>query len=432
MIEASRNFLAVVRQPHFEFGRAVRYGIITRIIMLLALFVLGCVLCLGTSVNYAYPQSNEKPLLKSEELEQLVAPIALYPDALLAQVLMASTYPLEIVQAQRWASANPKINGKVLEDEMQKQTWDASVKSVVAVPQVLQMMNDKLDWTQKLGDAFLAQQNDLLNAVQNLRAKAQATGNLKSTSQQTVNTQTSDGKTVIVVEPADPQTVYVPTYNPSVVYGAWSYPTYPPYAWYPPGYVASNIVSFGVGMAVGSALWGNCNWGRGEVNVNVNKYNSFNRTNISNGSWQHSPEHRKGVPYNNANVSERFGRNAQSAAARDEFRGRANSGQINPQIRSNERQPGGAGQRDIRSDVQRGGGDRSVPAARDNRPGNADRAGAFNDIDRGAGVRQDSDRGRASREASARPQPAARAAPAGSRSAPAGGAARGGGGGRRR
>ena len=228
----------------------------------------------------AAPATPQQKSLTREQIEALVAPIALYSDALLAQVLMASTYPLEIVQATRWVQANPKVTGKALEDAMQQQTWDASVKSLAAVPQALQMLNDKLDWTQKLGDAFLAQQADVLDAVQRLRARAQAAGKLKTTKEQKVSTQSTAGKTVYVIEPANPQVVYVPTYNPATAYGGWPYPAYPPYSYYPPGYVAGGAISFGLGMAAGAALWGGCNWGNNQVNVNVNNYNSFNRTNI--------------------------------------------------------------------------------------------------------------------------------------------------------
>jgi hypothetical protein len=184
---------------------------------------------------------------KPEELDQLVAPIALYPDPLLAQVLMASTYPLDVVQAARFAKDNASLKGDQRDQALQKQRWDDSVKSLVSFPDVLTMMDAKLDWTQKLGDAFLAQQADVMNAVQRLRAKAQATGNLKSSPQQTVTAEPAAATpaapagqapvtvvveqapaTVIKIEPANPQVVYVPTYNPTVVYGAWPYPAYPP------------------------------------------------------------------------------------------------------------------------------------------------------------------------------------------------------------
>jgi hypothetical protein len=285
-------------------------------------------------------------LFKPEELDQLVAPIALYPDSLLAQVLMASTYPLEIVSAARWVKANPKLKDQALEDALQTQTWDPSVKSLTVFPEVLTMMNEKLDWTQKLGDAFLAQQTDVMNAIQRLRSRAQEQGNLKTTQQQKVTvepmpvSQATQGQgvvveqpapsqtTIIKIEPADPQVVYVPTYNPTVVYGAWPYPAYPPYAYYPPGYVAAtSLLSFGAGVAVGAALWGDCDWGRGDVNVNVNRYNNFNRTSINNSTWQHNVEHRKGVQYRDSVSQQKFNRTMNTGGdAREAFRGRAESG----------------------------------------------------------------------------------------------------------
>src|SRR5262244_37552 len=170
---------------------------------------------------------------KPEEIEQLVAPIALYPDSLVSQILMASTYPLEVVQADRWVKANKSLQGEALTKALEAQSWDPSVKSLVNFPQVLAMMSEKLDVTQKLGDAFLAQQKDVMEAIQWLRAKAQGQGNLKTTKEQTVIVEQPAAQTTVVrIEPADPQVVYVPTYNPTVVYGAWPYPAYPPYTYY--------------------------------------------------------------------------------------------------------------------------------------------------------------------------------------------------------
>src|SRR4051794_4880616 len=165
----------------------------------------------------AIAQDAGQPAFKKEEIEQLVAPIALYPDALIAQVLMASTYPLEIVEAARWVKANPNVKGSALEEALQKQKWDPAVKSLAAFPQVLAMMNEKLDITQKLGDAFLAQQKDVMEAVQRLRTKAQAAGNLKTSKEQTVSSEQQGGTTIIKIEPTNPETVYVPTYNPTAV-----------------------------------------------------------------------------------------------------------------------------------------------------------------------------------------------------------------------
>jgi hypothetical protein len=311
-----------------------------------------------------------------QELDQLVAPVALYPDALLAQVLMASTYPLEIVQAARWVKANPGLKDKALEDALQQQPWDPSVKSLAVFPQVLTMMNEKLDWTQKLGDAFLAQQPEVLATAQALRAKASAQGNLKDSKEQKVVTAQENNTTVIKIEPTNPEVVYVPTYNPTVVYGAWPYPAYPPYYYYPPGYVAGGaLLGFTAGVIVGGALWGNCNWGRGDVNVNVNRYNSFNRTNISNNNWNHNAQHRGAVPYRDQKVSQQYGRGqAGDAASREQFRGRSDAGRDSIQ----------------RGDVPRDAGNRSAGAAtRDMQGGRGDFGGASagsRDMNRGGGA----------------------------------------------
>ena len=263
-----------------------------------------------------------------QELDQLVAPIALYPDSLLAQVLMASTYPLEIVQAERWVKANPSLKGKALEDALQNQSWDPAVKSLAVFPQVLTMMSEKLDWTQKLGDAFLAQQQDVMATAQTLRAKAVAQGSLKDSKEQKVITEAANNTTIIKIEPVNPEVVYVPTYNPSVVYGAWPYPAYPPYYWYPPGYAYGGaLLGFTAGVIIGGALWGNANWGGGNVDINVNRYNNFNRTNISDGNWKHNANHRGAVPYRDKGVAQQHGRRQSAdAASRDAFRGRADAG----------------------------------------------------------------------------------------------------------
>ncbi len=299
------------------------------------------------------PGDVAAPKLSSAQLEQLAAPVALYPDSLLAQVLMASTYPLEVVDAARWVKANPKLKGQALDAAVQKQSWDPSVKSLVKFPQVLQMMDEKLDWTEKLGNAFLAQPQDVMDATQRLRAKAVAEGHLKSSKQQTVKVETAPGSSskIIVVQPAQPDVVYVPSYNPTVVYGPWPYPAYPPYAWYPPGYVAgAAVLSFGVGVAVGSSLWGYPDWHHGDVDIDVNNYAHFNGghppppppppphgggqtpagTRPGSDVWSHNPAHRGNVPYGTPDVARRFQRPAQGGIspaqqrinAREAFRGR--------------------------------------------------------------------------------------------------------------
>lgn len=281
--------------------------------------------------NTASPASAQ---FKQEELDQMLAPIALYPDSLLVQILMASTYPLEIVEAARWTKTNQNLKGNQLTAALEKQNWDPSVKSLVNFPSVLAMMNDKLEWTQKLGDAFLSRQKDVMDTVQKLRAKAQAQGTLKNTDQQKITTQAQ----TIIIEPANPQVVYVPAYNPAVVYGPWWYPAYPPYPYYPPGAViGASVVSFGLGVAVGAAwgyAWGGCNWNHGTANVNVYQNNSINnninRNNYANkiggnghGEWQHDPDHRKGVAYRDSNTQQKYGqqRDRGSANARQDYRG---------------------------------------------------------------------------------------------------------------
>ena len=217
------------------------------------------------------PATSDQQLLKPEELDALVAPIALYPDTLLSLVLMASTYPLEVVQAERWTEANKKLKGDELKSAVDKQAWDDSVKSLVATPSILQMMNSKLDWTQKLGDAVLAQQPDVMDAIQRLRAKAQANKKLESNKQQNVTTRQVENKQVIAIEQTDPNTVYVPYYDPAVVYGAWPYPTYPPYYFPAPGYIAGGLLATGLAFGAGYILgnWGGNYW-NGSVNWNNN------------------------------------------------------------------------------------------------------------------------------------------------------------------
>src|SRR5215475_1974733 len=182
-----------------------------------------------------------------DQLDSLVAPIALYPDPLLAQTLAASTYPLELIQLQQWLSKNPGLKDKALADAVAKQPWDPSVQALAALPDVVKRLADDIQWTTDLGNAFLAQQSDVMEAVQRMRKKAQEKGNLKSNEQQKVETKVVENKNVIVVEQANPQVVYVPSYDPVIVYGPPIYP-YPPVYYPPPGYYAAGMaISFGVG-----------------------------------------------------------------------------------------------------------------------------------------------------------------------------------------
>jgi Protein of unknown function (DUF3300) len=192
-------------------------------------------------------ENSNQQTLKPEQLDALVAPIALYPDTLLAQVLMASTYPLEVVQAERWVTDHKSLQGDQLKKEVEKQGWDDSVKSLIATPSVLTMMSKRVDWAQKLGDAVLAQQPDVMDAIQRLRSKAYATEKLRSTKEQKVTVRQEGNRQVVAIEPTNPGSVYVPYYDPAVVYGEWPYPDYPPYYWYPePGYIASGFIATGI------------------------------------------------------------------------------------------------------------------------------------------------------------------------------------------
>jgi uncharacterized protein DUF3300 len=294
----------------------------------------------------ASPAPEEPVKLSNDQLDSLVAPIALYPDPLLAQTLVASTYPLEIIQLQQWLAKNSKLKDKELADAVAKQDWDPSIQSMAATPEVVKRLADDIQWTTDLGNAFLAQQSEVMDACQRMRKKAKDKGALESNEQQKVETKTEGEKTVIVVQPANPEVIYVPSYSPTVVYGPPPYP-YPPiyYPPYPPG---AAFVSFSFGVMMGAAFWGGsccgCGWGGNNVNINVN--NNFNRnTNINRGggggrggvggaggvggvggvggaggvggvggagggNWQHNPKHRGGAPYGDKSTANKFGGNA--------------------------------------------------------------------------------------------------------------------------
>ncbi|MEM5421717.1 DUF3300 domain-containing protein [Paraburkholderia ferrariae] len=254
--------------------------------------------------------------LSNQQLDSLTAPIALYPDALLAQVLMAATFPQDVSAAAAWTKSNPNLKGDDAVKAVASQPWDPSVQSLVAFPQVLETMASKPDWVQQIGKAFLAQPNDVMDSVQRLRVQAQKAGNLKSNEQQKVVVQPASSTSTtqtIVIEPANPQVVYVPTYNPTVVFGVWPYPAYPPvYMPPPPGYaIASGFVgglAFGAGIAVANSLWGGFNWNNHDVNINVNRYNNINvnnRINSNNGTanWNRNANVERRQNYNNANLN---------------------------------------------------------------------------------------------------------------------------------
>src|SRR6185436_9637301 len=315
-------------------------------------------------------------------------------------------------EASRWADENKKLKGDQLKTAVDGQAWDESVKSLVATPSVLNMMSTKLSWTQKLGDAVLAQQPDVMDSVQRLRTRAQASKKLETTKEQKVSVKTEQNKQVIVIESAQPDTVYVPYYNPSVVYGAWPYAAYPPYYFPPaPAYYAGAALAtglaFGAGVALGAwargGYWGG-NIGWGNNNININRSTNINNINVGNrgGTWQHNPQHRQGVRYSNANVANQFGKGNQvrgGAGAQDrmDFRGRGGEQVLRPggggagggasgdrtgqrpAAGGGDRRPGaggGAGQRPAAG----GGGDRPSAGNRGGgqRPATADRPSAGN------------------------------------------------------
>jgi hypothetical protein len=294
------------------------------------LIVAGAAVSSGQGQQTPQPQQPAEDVkIPPDQLDALVAPIAIFPDPLLSQTLAASTYPLEIMQLQQWLEKNPGLKDQALVDAVEKQSWDPSVKAMAAVPQLVKRLADDIQWTTDLGNAFLAQQKDVMDAVQRMRMRAKDAGTLESNEHQTVETRTEGDKSVVVVEQAQPNVVYVPDYNPAAVFGA---PVYPyPSIYYPPygGVLAASAISWGVGLAMGAAWgggWGwGANWGGGDININRN--NTFNRnTNISGNRWQHNAAHRGGTPYSNRATANRFGSNArgQSLASRQ----KAAQGQI--------------------------------------------------------------------------------------------------------
>jgi Protein of unknown function (DUF3300) len=377
--------------------------------------------------------SGESKPFKQEELDQMLAPVALYPDDLLTQLLMASTYPLEIVQAARWTKQNKNLKGDALTEALENQDWDPSVKSLVNFPEVLDRMNENLQWTVKLGDAFLAQQKQVMDTIQMLRKKAQEAGNLKDNPQQKVVVE----QETIVIQAAQPDVIYVPSYDPAVVYGGWWWPAFPPplpfFPFFP--YVtpyAYGAMAFGAGIAMGAAwgyAWGHANWHGGDVNINASRNtninNNINRDKYKNdmrnkglgeggqGNWKHDASHRKGASYRDQGTAQKFNRGANSDAvrSREAFRGHAEQG---------------------RQDLSRGGGSRGSfdRGGRGGQPSVSQRGGresAFGGgSQRGSEARQQSSRGASSRQSMS-----SRGGSGGGRSSGGGSRGGGGGGGRR-
>jgi hypothetical protein len=340
---------------------------------LICTFVLGCIVLplpahqdappaappAGPAAGRQAPADAGAASLSAEQLEQIVAPIALYPDSLLAQILMAATYPLEIVEAARWRAKNAKLAGDALEKALQEFAWDPSVKSLCGFADVLKRMNDNLDWTQDLGDAFLGQREAVMGAVQAMRRKAKEAGTLKSGKELSITEEPPD---VIVIEAADPEVIYVPTYYPSAVYGSWGYPYwyYPPM--YPPPPAGGAWFGFSVGIIWGAAIWGDCDWGHSDIDIDIEHHNNFvdrtesgdrrqqakdraqaNRGGATDkGNWQHDPSHRKGVGYKDERVAQKYGGAAgEKRVTRDQARGYGDRAATRPA--GDRAAPGGAG-----------------------------------------------------------------------------------------
>lgn len=297
----------------------------------------------AASATAAAAPADKAAVFGQEELDQMMAPLALYPDSLLAQVLMASTYPGDVADAVAWSKANPKASGDDAVRQVADKPWDPSVQSLVAFPALLVTLGQDPVWVQRVGDAFLAQPSDVMDSVQRLRRQAQAAGNLESNEQQKVTVQSAaqggpmttvvqapPAEQTIIIEPADPQVIYVPSYNPSVVYGTWPYPSYPP-AYYPPppGYYFGSALVAGLGFAAGVAIidsiWGDCDWGGGDIDINVNKYNNINsnrKIDASQRNWQHNAVNRDGVPYRDNASRERYSQRLPGSEQREALRGR--------------------------------------------------------------------------------------------------------------
>jgi len=260
-----------------------------------------------------------------EELTQMLAPIALYPDALTAQILMASTYPLEVVEADRWRSRNSELQGDELDAALKDKPWDPSVKSLCHFPSVLAAMSDKLDQTRKLGDAFLSQEDEVMATIQELRRRAREQGHLRTTSEQRVLVEGD----LIRIEPAQRDVVYVPVYDPVYVYGPWWYPAYPPYYWYyPSGFYGGVSIGFAPGIYIGWNVftWAWFDWPVHRIYIDTSRARHFHRFDSRRGEpgpfWRHSPYHRRGVAYRDPRTSQQFGvRQPRSGPAMWERRG---------------------------------------------------------------------------------------------------------------
>lgn len=262
--------------------------------------ITACVLALLLAIPFASLAEDSARTLRPEELEQMLAPIALYPDALLAQVLTAATYPLEVVEANRFVRQSPGLKQEALLKAAKDKDWEPSVKAMLGFPDVLAMMDKELEWTKKIGEAFIVQQADCMDAVQRLRQQAYAHGNLKTSAEQVIVVEPETK--IIVIKPRHAKIVYVPVYDPAIIYGVWWYPAYPPYRFYSRAYFG---ITFFPRISVG-VFWGTwgCNWHHQHIYVNINHYKTFTKTYYHRGDhyrfykagqsiqpWKYDPRH---------------------------------------------------------------------------------------------------------------------------------------------
>lgn len=337
-----------------------------------------------------------------EELAQMLAPVALFPDALLSQVLMASTYPLEVVEADRWVKKNAGLEGDALDEALVDKEWDPSVKSLCHFPSILSSMSDKIAQTTRLGDAFLAQQDDVMAMVQELRAKAREAGNLKSTKEQNVVVE----KETIIIESANPEVVYVPSYDPYYVYGPWWYPAFPPYYWWPrPAIIGSGLVFWpGIFVGISIGYWSYFDWHDHVIIIDWRRAHKFHRHRPDRDGrdrdrWRHDAEHRRGVVYRDRATAQKFGQApGRSWESRRELRGF-------PERSTMDRQTRETIQRDIGRTPLRGGGTVRPEQGRIReqidrraRPAMPQRENIFDGGGDARRERMESERGRSSRE----------------------------------
>jgi len=408
-----------------------------------------------------------QPAFSVERLDQLVAPIALYPDPLLIQVLIASTYPLEVVEADRWRQQRKDLKDAALDKALEDKDWDPSVEGLTHFPDLLKRMSDNLDWTKDLGDAFLAQRDAVLDAVQRMRSQAEKAGTLKTTKEQVVTREVVKEKETIVIQPASPQVVYVPTYPPAAYGTAYAPAPYYPAVWgYTPGQMATaSLLSFGVGVGVGALIGGGCDWNDHHVTVNnnyygggggggkggntnsnntvnINKNNEFNRTNVKTGNregWKHDPTHRRNVGYRDPTTADRVQGRGEATRQRQELgsaggydRGGAGSRAPGTAAKPSTLPASPADRQARKSPERRGQGSPSAQPERrgQSRPPAASggRQGAFAGYGNAGATREVSQRGAGSRGGQSWAGRSGSAAGSGSQRAGAGGAGRAGGG----